>query len=458
MTVSCLMEVKGMAQNTQPAAIAEALSEVKLIDTHEHVADETVRLDLDLDFSYLLPHYLSSDLVSAGMSPGDLEAIRLPARKMNEAVGSLIDPRHPLYPFPERLPPEELSVEEKWRRFAPFWEKTRNTGYARCLLIAIKDLFRIEDLTEGTYLALSEALQASNKPGWYRHVLQERAGIEIAVADCGTTDLDRELFVPSMHFDRFVFIRDPIDLRRLEYDTDTAIQSLDDLVRALHLDMGQKLQGGMIAVKTGLAYQRAIHYEDVTQHEAELSFNRLFRHPQERLSFEEAKPCQDYVMHQIIRYAIDLGLPVQIHTGLQEGSGNVITNSRPTLLTNLFLRYPQARFDVFHAGYPYHSQLAALAKNFPNVYADMCWMHMISPWMAARILHEWLETIPVSKILGFGGDFHIVEGSYGHSRLARQVIALVLGEKVEAGYCTQEEAIAFGKRLLRENAREFFGL
>lgn len=447
-----------MTQNTKQAAIAEALAEVKLIDTHEHIAPEAVRLGLELDFTYLLSHYLSSDLVSAGMSLDDLEAIRTPGRKMLEALIDRIEPRDPAYPFPERLPSEELPLEEKWRRFAPFWEKTRNTGYARCILIAIRDLFRIDDLNERTYRPLSEALQSSNKEGWYRYVLKERAGIEVSVQDFGTTDVDRDLFVPSIRFDRFVDIRNPIDLRRLEYETDTAIQSLDDLLQALDVDMARKVDEGMVAIKTALAYERIIYYGEATRHEAEQAFNRLFRHPQERLSWEEAKPLQDYMMHQVIRRAIEHGRPIQVHTGLQEGSGNVVTNSNPTLLTNLFLQYPRARFDIFHTGYPYHSELATLAKNFSNVYADMSWMHIISPWMAARILHEWLETIPVSKILGFGGDFTIVEGAYAHSRLARQVISRVLAEKVEEGYCTEQEAVAFGRMILRENARALFGL
>ena len=84
-------------------------------------------------------------------------------------------------------------------------------------------------------------------------------------------------------------------------------------------------------------------------------------------------------MDQIIRQAIEYRRPIQIHTGLQEGTGNVVTNSRPTHLINLFIRYPDARFDLFHAGYPYHHELAALAKNFANVYADLCWVPIISP-------------------------------------------------------------------------------
>ena len=36
-------------------------------------------------------------------------------------------------------------------------------------------------------------------------------------------------------------------------------------------------------------------------------------------------------------------------------------------------------FDIFHIGYPYQQTLSALAKNFANVYIDMCWAHIISP-------------------------------------------------------------------------------
>ena len=448
-----------MAHSTHQEAMAEALSDLKLIDTHEHLAPEAVRFAITLDFTYLLPHYLTSDLISAGMSVHDLEAIRTPGRAMMQAMEqSRICPHDTGYPFPQRLPAVELPLQEKWQRFAPFWEKTRNTAYARGILIAIRDLFEIDDLNERTYQALSEALQSSNRKGWYRYVLNERAGIEVSVQDFGTTQVDRDLFVPAIVFDNFVDIRDPVDLQRLESQTDTAIQSLDDLIQALDVDMARQIDQGMVAVKTALAYERSIHYGEATRHDAERAFNRLFRHPEQRLSWEEGKPLQDYMMHQIIRRAIEYDRPIQVHTGLHEGNGNVITNSNPTLLTNLFLQYPKARFDIFHAGYPYYSELAVLAKTFPNVYADMVWVYSISPWMAARILHEWLEMIPVNKILGFGGDYVIVEGAYAHSRLARQVVARVLAEKVGEGYCTEWEALTFGQMILRENARDLFGL
>jgi len=163
-------------------------------------------------------------------------------------------------------------------------------------------------------------------------------------------------------------------------------------------------------------------------------------------------------MHQAIRRAIDHNLPLQVHTGLQEGTGNLLLNSHPLQLVNLFLEYPEARFDLFHAGYPFQSELATLGKNFQNVYLDLCWVHVISPWVARQTLHEWLETVPANKIFAFGGDYIFVEGAYAHSRMARTNVAEVLAEKVSSGYLTEAEAFTLAHMLLRDNAIRFFRL
>ncbi|NIM45433.1 MAG: amidohydrolase family protein, partial [Nitrososphaeria archaeon] len=119
------------------------------------------------------------------------------------------------------------------------------------------------------------------------------------------------------------------------------------------------------------------------------------------IGFEEAKPLQDYVVHTMIQLAEKHGYPVQIHTGLHEGNENILENSNPLLLTNLFMEYRKVKFDIFHAGYPYFRELATLAKNFQNVYPDLCWIHVVSPSAARTILAEWLDTVPSNKILAF---------------------------------------------------------
>jgi len=164
------------------------------------------------------------------------------------------------------------------------------------------------------------------------------------------------------------------------------------------------------------------------------------------------------MMHQVIRAVIETGLPLQIHTGLQEGNENIITNANPTHLINLFIEYREAKFDLFHGGYPYVHEWATLAKNFANVYADLCWVHIISPGIGRRLLHELIETVPSNKIMAYGGDAITVEMAYGHARMARQVVARVLSEKVTEGYLNENEATALARKILRDNPADLFRL
>jgi predicted TIM-barrel fold metal-dependent hydrolase len=172
--------------------------------------------------------------------------------------------------------------------------------------------------------------------------------------------------------------------------------------------------------------------------------------------FDQVKSLQDYMMHRIIGLARKHDIPMQIHTGLQAGDGNYISNSNPALLTNLFLEYRDVRFSVFHGSYPYGGELSALAKNFRNVFLDMSWLYIISPSYSERYLHEWLETVPSNKIMAFGGDYHNVENILGHSLMARMVVSNVLIEKVKTGYLTEEEARQIAERLLYKNALDLF--
>ncbi len=55
-------------------------------------------------------------------------------------------------------------------------------------------------------------------------------------------------------------------------------------------------------------------------------------------------------------------------------------------------------------------------------------------------------------------DYIFLEGSYGHSVIARDNVAQVLAEKVQAGYLSEDEAVGMAGKLLRENVQHFFRL
>ena len=434
--------------------IKAEVESISLVDTHEHIMLEAERAECAVDFSYLFAHYNSSDLISAGLSPRMMEAIRSPMHRVRVEGYKRRRVRR-LIPEPEK---DDMSLDERWQAMEPFWEMIRNTAYARQTLITIRDIFGVDDLNKNTYRQLSEAIAKSGGPGWYRYVMKEKANIAVSIVDWQSTDLKPDLFVPAMRLDHFISVQSRADISALEGESGMAIHSLDDLAGAMRATLEGYISRRAVAVKSGLAYNRVLKYEKVSRHEAEVVFNRIASHLGEGLAWLEAKPLQDYMMHQVIRSAIDAGLPVQIHTGLQEGNENIITNANPTHLVNLFIEYKEARFDLFHGGYPYVHEWATLAKYFPNVTADITWLPIISPEIARQLLHELIETVPGNKIMAFGGDSMTVEMAYGHAVMARQLVTRVLSEKIDEGYLSEDEALVLARGMLRDNPASLYRL
>ena len=115
--------------STLAQRIGDAVAAIRIVDTHEHLLSEEERNRAALDFGYLFPHYASSDLVSAGMSPAVPEAVRLNSRPvLSERIARIGWIRRlPPLPAPPR---SDLLPEERWNAFAPYWERTRPPGTA----------------------------------------------------------------------------------------------------------------------------------------------------------------------------------------------------------------------------------------------------------------------------------------------------------------------------------------
>lgn len=415
--------------------LTRVVFEINAVDTHEHIPNEQVALEREWSFFDFFDHYVSSDLVSAGMPRNDLERMR--------------DTRN------------GLSLEARWQLMAPYWPHAATTGYGTAMREYMRDLFGVPDINGDTVLELCARIREAHKPGWYRTVLKDRANFATSIVITWPgqpVTVEREHFRAVPILDHYANVSTRDELHTLEAESGHSIQTFDQLLAALESKLGQFVGEGIVAVKIFQAYSRTLQFDRVERATAARVFDRVWLSKPLDLSFADLKPMQDYVMRHIIGLATDRGLPIQIHTGLQEGNGNVIENSRPTHLANLFLDFGDTRWDVFHAGYPWTSHTATLAKNFQNVYVNLCWTHAISPRMAARTLHEWLETVPSNKIFAIGGDSNYVEGGYGHGKIARRICAQVLAEKVEEGYFSEEEALAVAQKVMRDNALDFYRL
>jgi predicted TIM-barrel fold metal-dependent hydrolase len=429
----------GTADSSLCRRIKLAVDSIWLVDTHEHlITEEGRKKHYTTDLFYLMGNYFRYDLITAGMPEEEVEFV-----------------------YDERQP-----VGDRWKVFQPWWEKTKNTGYGLCVRKSAHGLFGVDEINENTWEILNTALLKTNRDGWYRHVLKDKARVAVSIVDPleRFTELDNDYpddyFLKVRRFDNFIKAGKRA-LREAEEQSGIPVRSFGDYLTAVDTVFAEAVtEEGIVGVKSGLAYSRSLYYEDVPGEIAESVFNRVFS-GEDTVSADEYKKLQDFMMHHILRLASRYGLPVQIHTGMLAGNRNrnPIENTNARLLMNLFLKFRDVRFVIFHGSYPYMDELGYLAKIFPNVYIDMCWMEIISPAAAKQALEEWLFTVPANKIMAFGGDVgNSVEWVYGHAEMARKMVAEVLTEMVFKKYYSEEEAISIAHKLLHDNAWELFSI
>ncbi len=406
------------------------VDEIQIVDCHEHLErDRDFATGDGLHLGRLFWHYASCDLVSAGMPQADM------AKMQND---------------------RKLSPRERWALAEPWYRKAWNTGYCEALRIAIRDLYGIDDFSPDTADALTDALRKNVKAGFTRRVF-DRAGIDFALNNLWgprpvfNADFDPDCFIPDM-VEPFT----SLPLQELARDSGLQVRTLDEYLAVID-HYFEKNGRAAAAFKVGRAYDRTLFWEDVPRSAVEKTFNRLLAF-NDRPDRRDVHALEDFILHYCCRKCGDYGVRMKFHTGLQEGNGNLITNSRAALLANLFMKYPKTTFDIYHISYPYQEEALTLVKNFANVTIDFCWMWIIGASAGRRMLSDLLDAVPANKIHGFGGDYLFVEGSYGHAAMARREITRVLCEKVEEGRFTEDQALTVARQLLRDNALENFGL
>ena len=417
--------------------ISEYIEGVKIVDQHEHL---TLPLLKESKFENDVPYFLTNTYLG-----GDMWAIGFPTTS--------ITPER--YAYLEK-PLSEDQSEERWNELKPYLEKLRNTVYYRHLLIALRDLYGFEDdeVDDSNWRELSQRIRekSRNRLRWSLEVL-DRMKVRRVILNIGSTlpndkiiEDDRLVQVVSM--DEFVR-GSPEAAKRVVPE---GVHSLDSYLDALDQTFKEAVKAGVVGIKSTLAYERSIFFENVAKTDAE----RIFTKGLNEVGAQERRAFQDYMMHVVCGKCAEYKLPFQIHTGLQAGILNTITNAQPTLLTNLFQKYPDVRFDVFHGGYPYLREAGILAKYFPNVYVDACWLAHISPAAYRQALDEWLEVVPSNKIFAWGGDHLQIEHSYASLQLAKSLVSDVLAAKVAQGYFGEKVALAVAERIMGQNAAEVY--
>ncbi|MHB9110385.1 MAG: amidohydrolase family protein [Armatimonadota bacterium] len=413
--------------------LMDLLSGLEIIDTHEHLPSEAERIGQPRDFSHLFSHYCISDLGAAGMT----------AKEM----GRFFDAKTPL--------------DEKWQLFQPYYHLIQDGSYCRAAHLAMEQFYGISCLESlADCEQLTAKMAAANVAGLYRKVLKDICRIRVSM-NFGSSGDEPEFFatVPFVH--EYVEVTKGV-IRGLEDEIGTSCATLTAFVEAVREKLRRSKQHGIRGIKFALAYNRNLHFAPRTLAEAEPLFNRVMEEGYgwrpHTLGWEEMRPLTDFMVHRLCEMAGELELPVIFHTGMQAHHEHNPDDTRPLRLWNLPHRYRKTDFILLHAGFPWMSDAGMLAKQYPNVYLDMAWTHLMSPEISTRALLEWIDLVPMHKIFGFGGDYCVVEKVYGHLVLARRDIARAFAVKMARDGMPLSRAQAWLQAMLFDNPNRVYRL
>jgi len=418
-----------MQRRELEAALVEAIGELEIIDCHEHLGPEVRRVESEVDVFTLFTSYTHRDLVLAGMSEADYR----------------------------RLFDRSLPLEQRWTMFRPYWEQIRWGSYARAALLAARKFYGVDDINDDTYVRLSEAMRAANKPGIYERMLRDACGILTALTLCGETRLGTPLLTPLVRTpyrflpaeaNAYQMARTWEELTHPAFAPGEEITSLEQYLDAFGRYLAASRKEGAVGLK-----MPANPYGPPSESEARAAFEKLRDGKESCLP--PVNPLRDYLADRMVAMAAEMDMVVAVHTGYWGDFRNV----HPLHMIPMLRRHPEARFDVFHLGYPWTRQTLMLGKEFPNVWVNFCWMNIISPTCAADALAEAVDVLPASKVLAFGGDYgRAVEKVYGHLVIARENVARALARHILDGRFGEREALQLARRWFRDNPVELYGL
>jgi predicted TIM-barrel fold metal-dependent hydrolase len=330
----------------------------------------------------------------------------------------------------------------------PHLGNIRYGSYARPAFMAAKEFYGFDDINEGNYKALSERMAAANRPGIYRRVLRERCKIRVALTQSGRTDYDLDLLLPIMWVDEYAAIRTKKEIEKRAAKLGGGVRALDDYVDLTRKGIEKWMSEGVVGLKMWTQ-----PYGEPDRGRAVALYDSLMR--AEKKQLPEWGPLRTYITDAMLDMASELGLVVAVHTGMW---GDFRTLD-PKHMIPVITRHPDTKFDLYHMGMPWVRDAGVIGKNFPNVWLNLCWSHIVSPRMTCSALDEWVDLVPMNKIIAFGGDYEKpVEKVYGHLVMARENIARVLGGRVSDGLMTEGEAIDVARKWFYHNPKGLYRL
>ena len=413
-------------------SLLEEIRALPIVDAHEHLAPERVRLSLKPDICFLFSHYTVNDLISAGCRPWGITA---------RERGKLM----------EFLRNTSIPLEERFKVIEPYIKYIKYGTYYRALKIALKEVYGYDEVNWSNYKVISSKIVEENKPGIYDRILVEKCRVKYVLPQWSEPSYEKEYMRPVMWVNKLAEIGNFTELKIRCREEGFEIRSLDDYLNYVNYKLDEWKKRGVVGLKTvSMPYKEPSSFDKV---------DKIFRKGLTNFVLDQGEREQLFIFlrEKLIELAGEKDLVVAVHAGVWDDFRRL----DPRHNIPLFQKYPETRFDLYHMGMPWVRDTAFIAKNFHNVYLNLCWSHIVSSHMTISGLIEYFDIVPVNKIIAFGGDYTVysLEKVVGHLRIAEENIARVLSKLIEEGRISGlNEAVEVAKMLFYENPVEIYKL
>ncbi|MDQ0717705.1 putative TIM-barrel fold metal-dependent hydrolase [Streptomyces luteogriseus] len=209
---------------------------------------------------------------------------------------------------------------------------------------------------------------------------------------------------------------------------------------------------GVVAVKSVAAYRTGFDLDPARPSEAGVT------EAARRWLSRGGRLDDPVLVRHLLWTAVDLGLPLQLHTGF--GDNDIrLHRVDPARLTDwLHLTAGTIPVLLLHC-WPYQRQAAYLAAVFEQVYLDVgLTLHHVGPARAGAVLAEALEITPFRKLLYSSDAYGVAEFFHLGALAFRQGLAELLQERVDADELSLPDALRIARWTGRDNALRVYRL
>lgn len=420
------------------------IASLPVVDTHEHMSDESELLGLHIDFFSFLTPYVIDNIETAGLTV-DERAI-------------MLNPQHPF--------------EERWKVFNKYYSDIQHTTYMHVLRKSLEYEYQLKSFSLAEVKRVSDLiLKDFSAKGFVKRTMDNlkiesiltfrSAGIQEVRRSYGNDNIKT---VPTVND---ICVTDAYSLKKISELTEMPVQTIDDILRGIDKLFIEYQKQGLKNIKINAAYNRRLNYRERTRREAEESFGTIMNTPFDYGTIIPNKyyvytlsdyhlPLDDYLTVYMIQQAAKYGMNVIFHVGPAAWNFNSTLRSHTSDLEWLFKNFPKVNFVVLHAGYPYFDEAMLYAKYYPNVYLNMTWDHILEREKAIEAMIAYIEMLPITKIHLFGGDYVFPQQIYGHLMITKENLYIALNYLIKKGTLDLNQAKDIAVAWLYRNPDQFY--